>query len=105
MEDNQEVQYISADAFDKIWRKPTGKGWLATCSQVLRDLKVDEAIVLPCAEGCWTSPNMNTCSSTTHVNYILGAGNYHTKHLEKRGTPNNHIAVKRIRDEQPKDGR
>ncbi len=97
MADNREVQYISGDEFDKIWRTPNGRGWRATYSQVLRGLKVDEAIVLPCAKGCWTSPKLNTCSSTTHVGFILGAGKYHTKHLETRGTPNNHIAVKRIR--------
>ena len=98
MEDNQQVKYISGDEFDKIWRTPNGRGWRATYSQVLRDLKVDEAVVIPCRESCWKlyMNNRNTCSSNTHINYILGAGNYHTKHLEKRGTPNNHIAAKRI---------
>ena len=96
MADNQEVKYISADEFDAM-RMITGKGWRATYSQVLRDLKVDEAVVIPCGEKCWATPNRPSCSSTTHVNYILGAGNYKTKHLEKRGTPNNHIAAKRIR--------
>ena len=99
MADNQEVKYISGDEFDKIWRTPTGQGWRATYSLALRELEVDEAIVIPCWEPCWKAydKKRNTCSSNTHVNYILGAGNYRTKHLTKRGTPNNHIAVKRIR--------
>ena len=96
MEDKGEVKYISGDEFDEIWRKPTGRGWRATYKQVVKDLKVNEAVIIPCAEGCWTSFKTNTCASTTHINYILGRGNYQTKHLEKRGTPNNHIAVKRI---------
>ena len=96
MGDNQQVKYISGDEFDEIWRKPTGRGWRATYKQVVKDLKVDEAVIIPCAEGCWTSFKTNTCASTTHINYILGPGNYQTRHLETRGTPNNHIAVKRI---------
>jgi len=97
MADNEQVKYISADEFDKIWFKRTGKGWRAKYEQVLKDLKVNKAVMLPCKEVCWTSPYRNTCSSTTYVHLILGTGNYQTKHLEKRGTPNNHIAVKKIR--------
>jgi len=96
MEDNQQVKYISGDEFDKIRHKPVGRGWRATYKQVVEDLKVGQAIILPCAKGCWASANRNTCASTTHINYILGPGNYQTRHLETRGTPNNHIAVKRI---------
>ena len=97
MED-EEVRYISADKFDEIFSHAgRGSGWRAAYKQVLKELKVNQAIIIPCPEGCWTSVNRNTCSSTTHVHFILGAGNYQTKHLEKRGTPNNHIAVKKIR--------
>jgi len=97
MEDNEAVRYISADKFDEISPYAgRGRGWRAAYKQVVKDLKVNEAVIIPCPEVCWTSFKMKTCASTTHVHSILGAGNYKTKHLEKRGTPNNHIAVKRI---------
>jgi hypothetical protein len=91
------VRYISADEFDAIGVK--GNSWASKYKSVLRGLKVGGVVILPCLPACWTANNLNSCSATTQVNNLLGSGNYKTKHVVKRGTPNSHIAVKKLRQE------
>ena len=95
------VKYISADEFDEIGVvRKKGEGWASKYQSVLLGLGADEAVVLPCMTSCWASRSRHSCSAATLINHILGAGNYSTRHLEKRGTPNNRIAVKKLRQEE-----
>ena len=92
------VRYISADEFDALGGKEGKGSWASRYTSVLRGLKVGGVVVLPCLPTCWTS-STRSCSASTQASYILGSGNYRTKHLVKRGTPNNHIAVKKLHQE------
>jgi hypothetical protein len=93
------VRYISADEFDAIKGKSGGRGWVSKYQSVLRGLKDGGVVVLPCLPGCWLRPTQS-CSAMGQASLLLGSGNYQSKHLVKRGTPNNHIAVKKLRQEE-----
>lgn len=93
------VRYISADEFDALGGKGGKGSWASKYKSVLRGLEVGRVVVLPCLPTCWTS-STRSCSASTQAGYILGSGNYKTKHLVKRGTPNNHIAVKKLHQEE-----
>ena len=92
------VRYISADEFDALGGQGGQGSWASKYKSVLRGLKVGGIVVLPCISTCWTS-STQSCSATTQASSILGSGNYKTKHLEKRGTANNKIAVKKLHQE------
>ena len=92
------VRYISADEFDSIGGQGGQGSWASKYKSVLRGLEVGGIVVLPCLPTCWTS-SAKSCSATTQASLILGTGNYKTKHLVKRGTANNQIAVKKLHQE------
>ena len=93
MAENERTTYISAEEFNTI---RGGQSWASQYKLTLRRLKVGEAVVVPCIPSCAWSKQ---CSAAAQVNLILGSGNYKTKHLAKRGTPDNHIAVMKLHEE------
>ena len=101
MSDNEKVTHISVDEFNALSGRGAagrkGGSWASKYKLTLRRLKVGEAIVLPCIPSCSWSRQF---SAAAQVNLILGSGNYQTKHLEKRGTPDNHIAVMKLHEER-----
>ena len=94
MAENERATHISAEELDTI--QADRPSWAAKYKQTLRRLNVGEAVVIPCMPSCsW----LKQCSAAAQINLILGAGNYRTKHLAKRGTPDNHLAVMKLHEE------
>ena len=94
MAENEKATHISAEEFDTI--QADHPSWASKYKQTLQRLKVGEAVIVPCIPSCsWRKQ----CSAGSQVGLILGSGNYKTKHLAKRGTPDNHIAVMKLHEE------
>ena len=94
MAENERATHISAEEFDTI--QADRPSWAAKYKQTLRRLNVGEAVVIPCMPSCsW----LKQCSAAAQINLILGAGNYRTKHIAKRGTPDYHLAVMKLHEE------